>query len=158
MRLIAIDPGPSESAYCLFDGALWAAWKVPNEALLAMLRQKFFDADAVICERIRSYGMPAGAELFETCEWCGRFQEAWSGPGREGWYWMARKDVKITLCGTMKAKDANIRQAALDRFGGKQAAIGNKKTPGPLYGVSGDMWAAIAVALAWQEMQEVQHA
>ena len=32
-------------------------------------------------------------------------------------------------------------------------AIGTKKNPGPLYGVTGDVWAAIAVGLAWRELR-----
>ena len=61
--------------------------------------------------------------------------------------------MKLNLCGNPRAKDANIRQAIIDRFGGKAAAIGTKKNPGPLYGVSGDVWAAIAVGLTWQDRQ-----
>ena len=41
----------------------------------------------------------------------------------------------------MKAKDSNIRQALIDRFG----PVGTKKNPGWFYGVSKDVWAAIAV-------------
>jgi hypothetical protein len=43
----------------------------------------------------------------------------------------------------MRAKDANIRQALIDRFG----AVGTKKMPGPLFGVSSHYWAALAVAV-----------
>lgn len=32
---------------------------------------------------------------------------------------------------------------------GKEKAIGKKATPGPLYGVVGDEWAALAVAVTW---------
>jgi hypothetical protein len=49
----------------------------------------------------------------------------------------------------MKAKDANIRQALIDIYGGNDKAIGNKKTPGPLYGIKGDLWAALAVAVTF---------
>jgi hypothetical protein len=42
----------------------------------------------------------------------------------------------------MRAKDANIRQALIDKLG----AVGTKKAPGPLYGISGHLWAALAVA------------
>ena len=59
-----------------------------------------------------------------------------------------RKDVKLHLCGSPRAKDSNIRQALIDRFGpGKEKAIGLKKTPGPLYGVKSHVWAALAVAV-----------
>jgi len=54
--------------------------------------------------------------------------------------------VKLHLCGSARAKDTNIRQALIDRYGGS-AAIGKKAAPGPLYGVSKDVWSALAVAV-----------
>lgn len=41
-----------------------------------------------------------------------------------------RLKVKVHLCHDSRAKDANIRQAILDRFGGKAVAIGSKRQPG----------------------------
>jgi hypothetical protein len=54
-----------------------------------------------------------------------------------------RKDIKLFLCGTMRAKDANIRQALIDKIGPQ----GTKKTPGPTYGIKSHTWAALAVAV-----------
>jgi hypothetical protein len=48
-----------------------------------------------------------------------------------------------------RAKDGNIGQALVDRFGGKAAAIGKKAAPGPLYTVSGDPCAVLALAVTW---------
>ena len=59
------------------------------------------------------------------------------------------------LCHSMKAKDGNIRQAILDLYGGKDVALGNKKRPGPLYGVSKDIWAALAVAITYCGMNKI---
>ena len=59
-----------------------------------------------------------------------------------------RKDEKINLCGNMKAKDSNIRQALIDRFG----VVGTKKNPGWFYGVSKDVWQAIAVGVTYYDM------
>ena len=57
------------------------------------------------------------------------------------------------LCNSVRAKDSNVRQALLDRFpatgGGKTPQIGTKSKPGPLYGFSKDMWAALGVALTF---------
>jgi len=56
--------------------------------------------------------------------------------------------VKLHLTQTRRAKDANIRQALIDRYGpGKALAVGLKATPGPLYGLTGDCWSALAVAV-----------
>jgi hypothetical protein len=64
-----------------------------------------------------------------------------------------RIEVKSHICHSAKANDANIRQALIDRYNGKDAAIGKKAKPGPLYGVSGDMWAALAVGLTVLDRQ-----
>ena len=62
-----------------------------------------------------------------------------------------RRDVKLFHCQTVRANDANIRAAIIDRFGpGKEKAIGKKSAPGPLYGIKGDEWSALAVALTAQ--------
>jgi hypothetical protein len=62
---------------------------------------------------------------------------------------LQRRAVKLALCGDSRAKDANIRQALIDRFGGKDAAIGRKAAPGPLYGISRDVWSALAIAVTY---------
>ncbi len=41
----------------------------------------------------------------------------------------------------------NIRQALIDRFG----PPGKKKAPGATYGLSGDMWSALAVAVTFTD-------
>lgn len=103
--------------------------------------------DALAIEMIASYGMPVGREVFETCVWIGRFIEAWGGP----YTLVYRKDVKLHLCGQPRAKDSNIRQALIDRYGGKDRAVGKKATPGPLYGVSADVWSALAIAVTFAD-------
>jgi hypothetical protein len=159
ITVIAVDPGPTQSAYVLLEanGTIRQGRKADNEDVLYALgyADDSFHSSICVCERIRSYGMPAGAELFETCEWSGRFQQAWVSKGHTfEWHWMARKDVKLNLCGNPRAKDANIRQALIDRYGGKERAIGCKKSPGPLYGISGDVWAALSVAVTWQDARK----
>ena len=66
-------------------------------------------------------------------------------------YRIPRKEVVTALCGSSKANDASVRQALIDRYGGKEKAIGKKKAPGPLYGVTKDVWSALAVAIVWQD-------
>lgn len=156
---VAIDPGNTHSAVACFDddGAFTLSRKMPNEDLLRSLLvrspaslwtvgdryYRLAAAQHIAIEGIACYGMSVGAEVFETCFWSGRFVQAW---GRD-FTKVYRKDVKLHLCHSMRAKDSNIRQSIIDRYGGKEKAIGRKKTPGPLYGVSADQWAAIAVGL-----------
>ena len=148
--IIAIDPGPTESAYVKLSGTRVAECaKVPNAELLRMVRADSGPRILIAVEMIASYGMAVGAEVFETCVMIGRICEA---AGQEPLR-VKRIEVKSHICHSAKANDANIRQALIDRYGGKDAAIGKKAKPGPLYGVSGDMWAALAVGLTVLDRQ-----
>ena len=90
--------------------------------------------------------MAVGAEVLETVFWSGRFAEAVDPTPVQR---LGRKAVKVALCGDARAKDPNVRQALIDRYGGKERAIGTKAVPGPLHGVAKDVWAALAVGVAW---------
>lgn len=143
--ILAIDPGNELSAWCLLDnGSPIRTGKEKNEDLLKRLREDEFAASLLAVEMIASYGMAVGREVFETCLWIGRFIEAWRGQ----YQLIYRRDVKLFHCESARATDANIRAARIDRFGpGKEKAIGRKTAPGPLYGLKGDEWSALAVAL-----------
>ena len=151
MRIIALDPGNSESAWCVLkDGQIAEFGKEPNSEVLIRARRDWSPLDSgdlLAVEMIASYGMPVGREVFETCLWIGRYIEAWER--RQGKFRLVyRKDVKLFHCETVRATDANIRAALLDRYGpGREKAIGTKANKGPLYGIKGDEWAALAVAL-----------
>lgn len=150
MRILAIDPGNTMSAWCLTEmSSPFCAKKEPNEAVIEMLRKPptWAMPDVLAIEMIASYGMAVGKEVFETCLWIGRFMEAWEA--RSGTVRLIyRKDVKQFHCGTTRANDANIRAALIDRFGpGRERAVGVKRAPGPLYGIKGDEWSALAIAL-----------
>jgi hypothetical protein len=151
VKILAIDPGNEQSAFCcLDDGKPTDAWKVPNHELLAGLRNVFNPGEPLAIEMVASYGMAVGREVFETCVWIGRFAEAWECRGGDVEF-IFRKDVKLHLCETVRANDANIRAAIIDRYGpGKEKAIGTKKAPGPLFGIKGDEWSALAVALTYK--------
>lgn len=145
--IFAIDPGPEFSAFVTYNGLRPVEFgKVPNDELIDQL---IGGTGQLVIEQIAAMGMAVGAEVFETCYWSGRFAQAWEGDVDR----VKRHAVKMHLCGNMRAKDANIRQAIIDRYGTKDAAIGKKKTPGPLYGMSGDCWSALAVAITWHETQ-----
>jgi hypothetical protein len=155
MRIIAIDPGNVRSALLVWSfGQIETIADQENHSLKPVLRSLARPGTELVLEMIGHYGtgMPAGREVFDTCVWIGRFAEAWYlETGCEARY-ILRPTVKTHLCGTPRAKDPNVRQALLDRFGGK-AAIGRRDAPGPLYGVTGDLWSALAVAIVWEEQQ-----
>lgn len=150
--VLAIDPGTDESAWLSYDGMIPTGFGiVPNEDLLAAIRQGEIEGDELVIEGVASYGKPVGKEVFTTCIWIGRFAEA-SADCYEDWSLIYRPDIKLHLCHSRNAKDPMVRQALLDKFGpGKAKAVGVKATPGPLYGVSKHCWSALAVAVTWWE-------
>lgn len=146
--ILAIDPGNVESAYVLMDSETYKPiefGKIKNEELLIKL--DFLKYDKLIIEMIASYGMAVGATVFDTCVWIGRFVQARKCYDYEYIY---RKDEKMNLCHSMKAKDSNIRQALIDRFG----EVGVKKSPGFFYGFKKDIWAAFAVGCTYLDKQK----
>lgn len=150
MKLMAIDPGNRMSAYVLLDTDtrnILAKGKVDNETMRNHLMVMFYEA--VVIEQIAAMGMAVGAEVFETCVWSGRFIEC-AVRRSIPWHRLKRTEIKIHLCGSMRAKDGNIRQALIDRYGGPDA-IGRKANPGRLYGVSADIWSALAVGTVWAD-------
>lgn len=147
MIILAIDPGTAQSGWCVYsplEKIVVESGVSPNSVMLARVQS---DGAAInmpmtlAIERVASYGMPVGREVFETCEWIGRFQQAWRDP--EAVKLIYRRDVKLHLCGTMKAKDPHVWQALLDKIG----PVGTKKSPGPLYGVKSHARSALAVAI-----------
>lgn len=159
MVVVALDPGPQQTALVALraDGRPFESTIGRNshivEILDLMAADPGLESPVLAVEMIASYGMLVGADVFETCVWIGRFVERWGGKHAL----VYRRDVKLHLCDSPRAKDANIRQALIDRFGpGKATAIGTKKAPGPLYGFKSHLWAALAVAVTYHDRIEAQ--
>ena len=151
--IFAIDPGNTKSGYAVVehDGekilGVVEKGKTENSKIFELL-EKYDESVPVAIEMVASYGMPVGMEVFDTCVWIGRFAQAAKGHRIELIY---RKEEKLCLCGSLKAKDGNITQALVDRFapGQPNKGKGTKKEPGFFYGFSKDMWAAMAVAVTY---------
>lgn len=143
--MIGIDPGPITSHVVQLDyfGRVVAFTSFANtefrEAFGSIYPHLYTTA---YIEQVASYGMPAGAELFDTCFWAGRFTERLESEYQLSVHLAKRKTIVAHLCGDARAKDANVRQAMIDRFG----PPGTKKNPGQTYGISKDVWQALAVA------------
>lgn len=164
MRLLAIDPGSTHSAYVLIDTAeehpgravppLAPIWfdKIPNKEMLEL--RHLHQADQIAIEQIGHYGtgMPAGKTVFDTCIWIGRFwQEAYQD--RVPVELVLRATVKTHLCGMAKAKDGNVVQALVDRFaaGKRNHGKGIKNDPGWFYGFHSDIWQSYALAVYYAD-------
>lgn len=158
MRILAIDPGTTHSAFVRLHGdRIDDSAKLENELLLGYLRTIGPEQNhRLVVEMVASYGMAVGAEVFQTVLWIGQFVEAWNDRANVPAELIYRLDVKLALCKDSRAKDPNIRQALIDRFGGKDRAIGKKASPGPLYGIAGDVWSALAVAVTYADRQQAR--
>jgi len=143
--VLAIDPGPVVSAWIVLEDGLPVAFGIEQtDVVIELVRPTdILDHDVVI-ERMQSFGMPVGESVFETCYVIGRLLQA-ATPGRVTL--VSRLDVKTHHCHSARAKDSNIRQALLDRFGGKGIAVGTRADQGPLYGIKKDIWSALAIGV-----------
>lgn len=138
--ILAIDPGTLQSGFVRFDGRrVHASGVVSNAKLLRMVAES--EDDLLAIEKIEAMGMAVGAEVFETVHWSGRFLQAWRDPDQVRR--ITRRQVKLGLCGSVRAKDPNVRQALIDMLG----EPGTKQRQGPTYGVSSHAWSALAVAV-----------
>ena len=147
-RILAIDPGNVESGWCVIDAETRHPLQVGtsrNEDVREVLHVAY-DIDLVAVEMVASYGMPVGAEVFETCVWIGRYVEAASTQHVE---LVKRQPVKLHHCHDSRAKDSNIRQALVDRFapGQPNHGKGTKADPGWFHGFKADIWQAYALAV-----------
>lgn len=151
MRVLAIDPGNFQSAYVVWDGEEIAEMGiVENGWLLDELRIiiNAQDISVVVIEMVASYGMPVGKTIFDTVVMIGELKQIC-------FYWtcevelVTRSKVKMHHCHSNRAKDSNIRQALVDRFG----EVGTKNKPNPRFEkalpekLAKDKWAAFAIAV-----------
>lgn len=143
--MLAIDPGPVKSAWAYLHPDKLYHGILPNELMLNKLETVLAVAikQPWAIEMVQCFGMPVGEDVFQTVLWIGRFTQLAVDFGGQVPKFIFRSQVKMHLCNSTRAKDPNIRQALIDRFGNP----GTKKSPGYLYGVSKDVWSALAVAV-----------
>lgn len=156
---LAIDPGNTDSAYVVIEDDTRrpvAFGKIPNDDLLGKLDMDLQFAGRVVIEMVASYGMPVGADVFETCVWIGRFVERSPMPPEL----VKRHPVKLHHCQSAKAKDSNIIQALVDRFapGQPNRGKGTKDAPGWFHGFHADVWQAYALAVYAADMASLEGA
>lgn len=146
--ILAVDPGPVKSGWVWFDdGAVLESGTDNNAKILDLVADSF---PRIAIERFEARGMAIGEDSIETILWTGRmWQVAVGASGPENVSLIRRGDVKLHLCGTKRAKDPNVRQALIDLLG----PPGRKANKGATYGVHGDAWAALGVAVTAAGME-----
>lgn len=160
MKILAIDPGNVRSGYVLaeYDEAeirrVLRVGKVENAEMMQIISEIAESAETDFAiEMIAGMGMTVGKEVFDTCVWIGRFWERALTRNFRAMQYIYRREEKLCLCGSARAKDANIRQALVDRYapGQPNYGKGTKKLPGFFFGFSADMWAAMAVSTTYYD-------
>ena len=161
-RWLAADPGTFKTGYVVFDphaqAVIDAGW-CENDDFFAVIETLGYH-DRFIQETFAAMGMPTGESSLETVRWEGRFiQHAKASRGITVDR-ITRREIKLTLCGTSRAKDQNVRAALINLYASDWAAIGNglgvKSNPSPLAklrackGAAAHTFAALAVATAWR--------
>lgn len=172
MKIMAIDPGTTESAYVIMDDQyqIFSADKVGNDVILSIIA----DApglDAVIIEDIEprysstdrsAAGAVMGQSTIETIKAFGRF--SWQASLRGLMVGSVfRRDERSCLIPTKrnglpplpenapKHADGQIRVSLVRRFArhDKERGRGTMANPDTFYGFHGDMWQAMAVGVTW---------
>lgn len=125
--------------------------KISNEELLVIVKKE--DYGKLVYEAFASYGMAIGQSTIKSIEWNGRFIQCAVDRGIPV-FPIFRKDEKINLCGSMKAKDANIRQALIDRFAKHdfKNGKGTKDEPDWFFGFRADVWSSYAIGTTYLDL------
>ena len=158
MIVLAIDPGPIQSAYVVWDGTqildIGSDWLNTSMIVEVFPRvRRDYPGIELVVEQVASYGMAVGESVFETVDWTGQFRRAWMGTCPDCYQGTAdrvkRIKVKMHLCKQARAKDNNIRQALIDRF---ESDLEPRRRPkAVLKRVKGDSWQALALAVYWYD-------
>ncbi len=168
--ILGIDPGTTETAYCLVevfgeDDAIQKLnpfeikqfAKIENgemaEVLEAILKSMLSEGNMIeiAIEHLESYGMAVGKSTFETAYFIGRLTEICKQHG----YMINRiyrHEEKNLICHSMKANDSTIKQELVDLFAThpeKNHGKGTKKEPDYFYGFKADCWSAFAICYTY---------
>jgi hypothetical protein len=140
--ILAIDPGPAQSAIVGWDGRRMFTAEIRDNKTIQSALHTLIHGKTLCIEMVSSYGMPVGREVFETVFWIGRFFQVWASATGDEPKLVYRHEIKLHHCASARAKDSNIRQALIDKYG----PPGTKKQPGITYSIKSHLWAAFALA------------
>ena len=173
--VLGIDPGTTETAYCLCTVddkqsstslKVQQFAKIENEDMAEVLENlivnsmvdKSIPPMSVAIEHLESYGMAVGKTTFETAyfigrltEICNRYEQAVSR--------VYRHEEKNLICHSVKANDATIKQALVDLFAEHPEinhGKGSKAKQDYFYGFKADCWSAFAICYTYcKRLEEI---
>lgn len=136
-NFIAIDPGPENCGYCMFNDGRPIDWgNIGVEDMLTMIEESdiITHETPIVIEMITSYGMKVGQTTFDTCVVIGRIQEL---ANRMGYTHVKipRRVVRSTL---KKKNDKEIRAFCIEKYGE--------------FGASGHSWQACGLGITFMEI------
>ena len=142
------QPGPRLLALPENSGSVvWVREQIPNDELIDAMVDLVASAPGRLgIEVSTARGAPMYSQHVANFRWQGRFFQRWVDLGGEA------EEVPVELArhhltGKRAPKDPQIRAALLDAHGKTtRDAMGTRARPGPLYGVKGHSWDALAVA------------
>lgn len=158
--ILAIDPGSEKSGWVTIrDGDPSSFGIDDNEDVLGFFLDHLCNAEHLVIEHTPPYARETKGgrayvphQVFETAFYCGRLAQEWMNLRGELPALIPRRDVLKHITGKgSRVGDKEVRAALIDRWGGKEQAIGRKADPGPLYGVTSHVWAALGVGLTYYE-------
>lgn len=174
--VLGIDPGTTETAYCLceVDDRLSSDSlkvqqfaKLDNESVVGIMEEiickclldKNIENLYVAIEHLESYGMAVGKTTFETAYYIGRLTEVCRR------YDLSinriyRHEEKNLICHSVKANDSTIKTALIDIFAEHPEVNhgkGSKKEPDYFYGFKADCWSAFAICYTYLRKLEEEN-
>ena len=106
--ILAIDPGAEQSGWIVVAEEPFAVLDKGTEDnydLMERVQNHLGPAwGRLVIEMVESYGMPVGRDVFRTVLWIGRFIQVWGDDSTVSE--ITRREVKLSLCGSSRAKDA----------------------------------------------------
>ena len=152
MLVLGLDPGTENTGWVIYDSG--KPFPIINKGIdeNQVLLDKLFEMeigniiDHAVFEMIEGRGMPVGQTVFDTCVWIGEFRALFKKE-KIPYTPLFPRVVKLHICGSARAKPANVRQSLLDKVGPQ----GVKKAPGPTYGVHDHEWSALACAVTFAD-------
>ncbi len=151
-RILAIDPGPDQSAYVVYNSTtshIGAHEHLPNELMRALVKAYHLSRvignrghlDHMAFEYVcgRGKNSRAGNSVINTARWEGRFLECFGGDEYCTGIWRQTVRGCLLYRQNVKSGNAQIRKALKARFGDA------------VKGFTPHEFAALAVAVTWSE-------